>query len=46
MAGNCVDVINSLKVFLNDKFKIKDMGKLKYFLGIEMARSQHDIQIC
>lgn len=37
VARNCVDAIGSLKVSLNDKFKIKYLGKLKYFLGIEVA---------
>ena len=31
--------INSLKQFLHSQFKLKDLGPLKYFLGIEIARS-------
>jgi hypothetical protein len=28
-----------LKLFLQQKFHTKDLGKLRYFLGIEVARS-------
>ncbi|CAN6725637.1 unnamed protein product [Malus baccata var. baccata] len=31
--------ISALKQYLNNKFAIKDLGTLKYFLGIEMAHS-------
>lgn len=43
--GDNVEVINSLKVPLDDKFKTKDLGKLKYFLRIEVAQSTKEIQI-
>ncbi|KAF5477148.1 hypothetical protein F2P56_003820 [Juglans regia] len=46
VASNCVDAVNTLKVSLNDKFKIKDLGKLKYFLGLEVARSEEGIYVC
>ena len=46
IAGSCMKTINSLKTSLDAKFKIKDLGKLKYFLGIEVARSQQGIHIC
>ncbi|CAH9145017.1 unnamed protein product [Cuscuta epithymum] len=39
LAGNDVSHISSIKGYLNNKFSIKDLGKLKYFLGIEVARS-------
>ena len=46
ITGNNEKAIDDLKVFLNSCFKIKDLGPLKYFLGIEVARSQAGITIC
>ncbi|GJW19214.1 putative RNA-directed DNA polymerase [Tanacetum coccineum] len=36
ITGNDVGKIEKFKAYLNSKFKIKDLGKLKYFLGIEV----------
>lgn len=36
----------AVKCFLETKFKLKTLGVLKYFLGMEIAWSQHGIQIC
>ncbi|KAL9996375.1 putative RNA-directed DNA polymerase [Helianthus debilis subsp. tardiflorus] len=36
--GNDSNKIKNTKVFLNNKFSIKDLGPLKFFLGIEVAR--------
>lgn len=35
--------IQVLKKILHDAFKLKDLGVLQYFLGIEIARSSKDI---
>lgn len=35
ITGNCKLVIDSFKKFLHDKFRIKDLGVLHYFLGLE-----------
>ncbi|KAK3011426.1 hypothetical protein RJ639_010914 [Escallonia herrerae] len=37
--------ISKLKRYLDAKFHIKDIGKLKYFLGIEVARSPAGIAL-
>ncbi|KZV53534.1 hypothetical protein F511_42283 [Dorcoceras hygrometricum] len=46
IATNNEEAASELKSFLNNKFKLKDLGKLKYFLGIEVARSSRGISIC
>jgi len=38
--------INRITIFLDQTFKIKDLGILKIFLGIEVARSQQGIHLC
>lgn len=37
--------INNLKGFLSKKFEIEDLGLLRYFLGIEVARSKDEISL-
>ncbi|GJR18869.1 ribonuclease H-like domain-containing protein [Tanacetum coccineum] len=39
LTGNNVNEINNVKKFLSSKFKIKDLGELKYFLGIEVLKT-------
>ncbi|KAI5336207.1 hypothetical protein L3X38_015473 [Prunus dulcis] len=39
ITGDNIDEINTLKHSLHQKFAIKDLGVLKYFIGIEMATS-------
>lgn len=43
LAGNDIQHIEATKQLLGKQFKLKDMGKLKYFLGIEVARSRAGI---
>ena len=31
--------VEDLKRFLNSQFKLKDLGQLKYFLGLKVAKS-------
>ena len=45
LAGNNLQDIEDTKLLLSKQFKLKDLGKLKYFLGIEVARSQHGISL-
>ncbi|XP_019447332.1 PREDICTED: uncharacterized protein LOC109350561 [Lupinus angustifolius] len=43
LAGKTLDEINRMKQLLNCKFNIKDLGGLKFFLGMEVARSSKGI---
>ncbi|CAI8615480.1 unnamed protein product [Vicia faba] len=45
LAGNNFAEISFVKAFLHDSFKIKDLGNLRYFLGIEVVRSSKGILI-
>ncbi|VVA26044.1 Hypothetical predicted protein, partial [Prunus dulcis] len=45
ITGNNLGAINSLKRFLHTRFRIKDLGDLKFFLGIEVSRSKKGISI-
>ncbi|BBH09537.1 Seven transmembrane MLO family protein [Prunus dulcis] len=40
ITGSNLAKITKLKLFLHQKFAIKDLGSLKYFLGIEIAASR------
>ncbi|GKA51918.1 ribonuclease H-like domain-containing protein [Tanacetum coccineum] len=44
ITGSDVDGINEFKLFLSTKFLIKDLGSLKYFLGIEFI--ENDLGLC
>lgn len=46
ITGNNEEAISKLKKILNGRFRIKDLGPLKYFLGVEVARSKAGISIC
>lgn len=43
VTGLCKSVINETKSYLHTQFNIKDLGDLKYFLGIEIVRSKQGI---
>jgi Reverse transcriptase (RNA-dependent DNA polymerase) len=45
VTGNNQIEINCVKKDLKQNFKIKDLGKLKYFLRIEIAHSQKELFI-
>ena len=38
--------MEELKAMLDHKFKLKDLGELKYFLGLEVARFAQGINLC
>eukprot|EP00256_Glycine_max_P032664 XP_006577544.2 uncharacterized protein LOC102661515 [Glycine max] len=46
LAGNCLNEIHTIKQALNSIFHIKDLGPLKYFLGLEVSISDAGISIC
>ncbi|XP_028223508.1 uncharacterized protein LOC114405004 [Glycine soja] len=46
LAGNCLHEIHTIKQALNSIFHIKDLGPLKYFLGLEVSISDAGISIC
>ena len=43
---NDQDEISSLQQYLASEFEMKQLGNLKYVLGIEVARSKHGIFLC
>lgn len=46
IAGNNSKECQLLKQYLDNCFHIKDLGTLKYFLGVEVARSPSGIFLC
>ena len=46
LTGNNPVACAEFKSYLNSCFHIKDLGPLKYFLGIEVARSPHGLFLC
>lgn len=46
IAGNHSGDITAFKAYLHTCFHMKDLGKLKYFLGIEVARNREGIYLC
>jgi hypothetical protein len=42
---NNIQAINEVKSFMSSKFLIKDLGKLKYFLGIEVPESNGSLYL-
>lgn len=45
LSGDDIAEITQLKKKMGDKFEIKDLGNLKYFLGMEVARSKEGISV-
>ncbi|KAJ0694305.1 putative RNA-directed DNA polymerase [Helianthus annuus] len=46
ITGNDKEEMARLKANLFEEFEMKDLGRLKYFLGIEVLRSRQGIFIC
>lgn len=45
LSGNDSTGIEELKQYLKDHFQTKDLGQLRYFLGIELARARRGISL-
>lgn len=46
VTGNNLKLIKKAIKDLQSRFKIKVLGELKYFLGIEVSRSEKEVQMC
>lgn len=46
IAGNKPEIIAKFKDYLSSCFHMKDLGFLKYFLGIEVARNRSGFYLC
>ncbi|KAG7567306.1 Reverse transcriptase RNA-dependent DNA polymerase [Arabidopsis thaliana x Arabidopsis arenosa] len=46
ITGSSIAVINEFKQYLSSCFYMKDLGILRYFLGIEVARSPAGMYLC
>lgn len=46
VTSNNMESIQQLKHFLDDTFRIKDLGCLTYFLGIEACRTSEGLSLC
>lgn len=46
IASNDQEEVNRFMMMLDQKFKIKDLGDLMFFLDLEVARSEKGIVLC
>ncbi|CAH9106113.1 unnamed protein product [Cuscuta epithymum] len=46
ITGTCPDMISSFKKYLAEIFPVKDLGLVKFFLGLEVARGPRGIFVC
>jgi hypothetical protein len=46
LTSNDIQAIADLTIFLSTQFKLKDLGPLKFFLGLEIARTAATISLC
>jgi uncharacterized membrane protein len=46
IASNDIASVTLLKQALDAEFKLKDLGNLKYFLGLEVAKNSTRISFC
>ena len=46
IVGDSKADIVALKQFLNSKFHMKDLGDIRYFLGLEIAKTMQGLVLC
>lgn len=46
LAGDSLTEFTTIKAKLHSQFKIKDLRVLKFFLGLEIARSKAGVHLC
>lgn len=46
LVGDCLEDLTNVKTVLDSNFGIKDLGTLKFFLGLEVAHSPQGITLC
>ncbi|EOX95197.1 F5K24.2-like protein [Theobroma cacao] len=46
LLNTSVQALNDVKTYLSSQYKLKDLGNVKYFLGLEVARSNEGIVLC
>lgn len=46
IASNNTEACNSFKTYLHNCFRMKDLGDLKYFLGLKLARGPEGFYLC
>ena len=46
IASNNKHAVDELKVLLDQKFNLKELGDLKFFWGLEVARNADGIDLC
>ncbi|CAN1165361.1 Retrovirus-related Pol polyprotein from transposon TNT 1-94 [Linum perenne] len=46
LASNDLKLVEDVKQRLKSHFKVKDLGQLRYFLGLEIARNETGISMC
>ena len=45
VAASTIDLLNKTKDLLKNNFKMKDLGKISWFLGIQFKQNEHGIEM-